>query len=145
MNPDLSWLTGCSLTHLEKKDFTWFFVFGEQGAVHTESAWRLICKDRVSVTSEDHGHQFGLPAPVDAGKVVFDAIDGEKITNVQLDHLTGDLSIDFGGDLRLQFITLSGGFEGWRLVHGPQQIICLGGGGLAVFDGLPTTTQPSTS
>ena len=68
-NPDLTWLVGLQLKAVEKKDYSWFFTFDDGGSIATESFWRLITIEGVAVTSEDHGHQFGLPAPVDAANL----------------------------------------------------------------------------
>lgn len=131
-NPDLTWLVGRQVTSVEKKDYSWFFSFDDGGSIATESFWRLISTQKVVVTSEDHGHQFGLPAPVDAAEVVKKEVGGKVVDQFILDEQTGDLSLHFG-DTTLQFVTTSAGYEGWRTRHGSQEIICGGGGGLAVF------------
>lgn len=127
-DPDLTWLVGQQLKAVEKKDYSWFFTF-DDGSITTESFWRLITEDGVVVTSEDHGHQFGLPAPVDAADVVKTKIGEKTVEQFALDERTGDLSLHFG-DINLQFMTTSAGYEGWRIVHGPQEVICGGGGHL---------------
>lgn len=66
MNPEgtnsyCSPLVGEQLRSVEKRDFSWFFGFSGEVSLATETFWRLINEDRIVVTSEDHGHQFGLP------------------------------------------------------------------------------------
>ncbi|MHB1033653.1 MAG: hypothetical protein ACYC35_15470 [Pirellulales bacterium] len=131
MKPDLAWLMERRVESVEKKDLSWFFNFEDGSSLGTESAWRLITAEGVAVTSEDHGHSFGLPVPVDAGHVAMAKIAGRPVDRFLLDERTGDLSLCFGATLALQFLTLSSGYEGWRLVHGAQEIISTGGGRVA--------------
>ena len=63
-------LIGHQLLSIKKKDYSWFFVFGEEVSLVTESPWRLISEERIIVASQDHGQQFGLPKPVDAAEGV---------------------------------------------------------------------------
>jgi hypothetical protein len=128
-NSDLTWLVGRQLKVVEKKDYSWFFTFDDGSSIATESFWRLITTDGVAVTSEDHGQQFGLPAPVDAAELAKTKIGGTTVDRFTLDEQTGDLSICFS-DKTLQFVTTSAGYEGWRTVHGSQEIVCGGGGRL---------------
>ena len=67
-------LVSQTLRSVEKKDYSWFFVFADDISIVTESPWRFLDQDRIIITSEDHGHQFGLPAPVDAGESVLAGI-----------------------------------------------------------------------
>jgi hypothetical protein len=135
MAPDLSWLIGRRLHSVSKKDYTWFFVLDDQSHVASESSWRLLT-ERVAVTSEDHGHQFGLPAPVDAADVVRESVGDSPVDRFELNDRTGDLGICFKNGVTLQFLTLSCGYEGWRIIHhNHEMIFCTGGGKLAIFDG----------
>jgi len=93
--------------------------------------------NKVVVTSEDHGHQFGLPSPVDAAEVVRQKIADSVVDRFEIDERSGDFSLSFKNGVTLQFITLSGGFEGWRMVHPDLFLICLGGGELAIHDAKP--------
>ena len=125
---DLSWLTGRRLQVVDKQDYSWFFEFDDKGSVTTESNWRLLDK-RVVVTSDDHGHKFGLPAPVDAAALIRQKVGDNPVDYVHLDDRTGDLSISFSNGVMLQFLTTSGGYEGWRIGHPirhpGQLVICL--------------------
>ncbi len=132
MKPELSWLIGLQIAAVEKKDFTWFFRFGDSSIIATEAFWRFVT-DRVIVTSEDDGQMFGLKSPVNATAVVKERIDKSHVERFTLDERTGDLSLEFTAGGMLQFLTNSSGYEGWRIEHGDQSIICLGGGALAIF------------
>jgi hypothetical protein len=122
------------LISIEKKDFTWFFTFGNDLSIATEGHWRLLTFDRIHVTSEDHGHPFGLPEPVDAAERVRSTVNGLTITNVELDSRSGDLAIQFGDASTAEFMQTSCGYESWRLFVDGDQTICLGGGSLMHFE-----------
>jgi hypothetical protein len=128
-------LIGRQLTSVEKKDYSWFFRFAFDVSIATESPWRLIDEDRILVTSEDHGHQFGLPGPVDAASIVLSSIGDRRIEAAVISECSGDLTIEFSGRAQLQLLQMSGGYESWRLSVGDSETICMGGGELAHFPG----------
>lgn len=55
---------------------------------------------------------------------------------VEILDSTGDLLINFEGDVQLQFLQLSVGYESWSLYVQDKQIICTGGGGIVTVSGL---------
>lgn len=125
---ELKWLTGLTLYQCEKMDYTWFFRFSEDATIATEAPWRLI-GDRILVTSEDHGHLFGLDAPVDAVSRVLEAVRDKAVTSCQVRGQTGDLSVAFGTEgLTIEFLQPSAGYEAWRASKPGVLIICMGGG-----------------
>jgi hypothetical protein len=126
-------LIGHQLVSVEKKDYSWFFGFDSDISVATESPWRLINEDRIVVTSEDHGHRFGLANPVDAASILMSAMDGRRVEAGVISECSGDLIIEFSGSAQLQLLQLSAGYESWRLIVGDSETICLGGGELAHF------------
>lgn len=128
---DLSWLMGRRMVGIEKKDWTWFFRMDEGGTIYTEGIWRFVT-ERVLVTSEDDGVLFGLKEPVNGGAVVMAAVGQGVITGFHVDRQTGDLSVAFEGG-RVEFLTTSSGYEGWRAEHGGRCVVCAGGGRLVVF------------
>jgi hypothetical protein len=112
------------------QDYTWFFDFDGGGSITTESTWRLVTTDGIKATSEDHGHKFGLQVPVDTIEVLKKTIGQQTIQQYKLDTTTGDLLLLFGSKCELQFLTLSSGYESWHIVHGAQEVVCMGGGKL---------------
>src|SRR3954451_8569550 len=95
-------VTGARLQSVEKKDYTWFFRFTDSVGVTTQSSWRLISPDGIVVTSEDHGHPFGLPSPVDASAKVSLTLKNDPIRTSRIDASTGDLFLSFPGGTLLQ-------------------------------------------
>ncbi len=127
MIPDMKWMIGRSVTEVEKKDYTWFFRFDDGTVIGTEDSWRLIANGRIAITSEDHGHQFGLDSPVDAAAVVKAKTNGKTVGRTLVDNNTGDLTL-FMESTFLTFFCLSAGYEAWRITHGETEFICKGGG-----------------
>ena len=126
-------LLGLRLMTVEQMDYTWSFRLAEGISIATESAWRLISEDRIRVTSEDQGHQFGLPKPVDATQRVLSTLAGCTIQAASISESTGDLVIDLEGRNRLEFLQMSCGYEAWRLYVQGNDYICTGGGGVVVI------------
>jgi hypothetical protein len=130
MNPDLEWLKGERLVEVAKRAHSWAFVFSGGGSIVTEQAWRVVTNQGVAVGSDDHGQLFGLSVPVDASTCVLSATKEKQISDVRVADKAGDLSLFFGSDTQVEFLTLSCGFEGWRAIHERCDLICLGGGTL---------------
>ncbi|MEJ0062627.1 MAG: hypothetical protein WDO70_05360 [Alphaproteobacteria bacterium] len=133
MDSEIEALIGLPLRSVEKKDWTWFFSFADDANILTESKWRLISDGRVSITSEDHEHQFGLPTPVDATERVMSRTSGIAVTNASIHTTTGDLSVHFGEDIQLQFLQFSLGYDAWRAHLRGALIVCNGGGDISCF------------
>jgi hypothetical protein len=127
-------LVGQQLLSAEKRDDSWSFGFSGEVSLATETSWRLIDEDRLVVTSEDHGHQFGLPEPVDAARVL-SSIVGRAVEGAEIDASSGDLTIEFSGRVRLELLQMSGGYESWRLSFRGSETICTGGGKLVHLPG----------
>ena len=102
--------------------------------VGVECLWRIVTRGRVALTSEDHGHQFGLPAPVDAVARCTELFSTRHVSAVTLREDTADLAIEFTDDLRLEVIPTSAGYESWRL-HDPSgtSYFVQGGGQICIW------------
>ncbi len=128
---------GGRLRSVEKKDYSWFFLFTEGVSITTGTAWRFVNADHLVVTSEDHGASFGLPKPVDASVRVLSVVQETPVQSSRVDPATGDLFVYFSDRTFLQFLQMSGGYEAWRLCVGDREFICTGGGNIAIFGGKP--------
>lgn len=133
--PDMTWLIGRTIKKVEKIDYSWFFVLDDGSSIGTESPWRLVTAQGIIVTSEDDGHPFGLPAPVNAADTVTNTVGLNPINRFELRERTSDLVLHFANDAAIEFLNLSCGYEGWRTVHGQQEVICMGGGKFAELGG----------
>ncbi len=106
-------LIGRTLTAHETEG-QWNLVSDGEACIHV-SSWRLVGDNNIVVTSEDHGHRFGLPKPIDAVEKLNTALAGAPVAKVEVGSRTGDLIILFAGGVRLESLTLSAGYESWSV------------------------------
>lgn len=114
---------------LNKNEASWTIRLGERHAINTYT-WRLIGKKSIVVTDEDHGHQFGLPAPVDAEAEANEVLAGYTVSDVKFDVVTGDLAIEMGYALTLQILVTSKAYEVWTLYQDGEFYAAVGNEGL---------------
>ena len=113
---DLSWMIGRRIIGVSfYEPEAWDFIFDPKCGIGVECLWRIVEDGKVVLTSEDRGHQFGLPAPVDASAKATTLLSEQSITAVQLREATTDIVIELTGGLRLEIIPTSSGYESWQL------------------------------
>ena len=134
---EFTWLVGRQFQSLTRREFDWVLVLGEDVHLVIACLWRLVEDGRIQRTGQDDGHQFGLPAPVDAAAEVNRCLAGATVEAVDLRRGTLDLDLRFTTGHVLQIIPDSAGYEAWILSDGSRQFIAVGGGELAVFGGDP--------
>ena len=98
-----------------KHDYSWEFVFSEGVRLQVECLWRLVVSSKLLITSEDHGHQFGRPAPVDCLGELRRQIVGAVVEAVKVRAGTIDITLDLGSDRILEVIPTSAGYEAWQV------------------------------
>jgi hypothetical protein len=141
----IEWLTKHRFVSITRRDYEWVFAFDAQAQLVVSCLWRLIENGRIRFTSEDHGHKFGLPAPVDAAFEVNQRLKGATIIKVELRDGTLDMSLRFDSGHILEVVPDSSGYEAWQLNNltgKGTQYIAVGGGELAIF-GRPTNKASS--
>ena len=136
MTPDLQSLVGQPLRSIEKKDYSWSFIFDDDAEIIADAPWRFVTPEGIYVASEDHGEPFGLPAPIDAAEILRAAVAGLLVTAAVIHPVTGDFTITFTEDSELQILQTSCGYEAWRLHLAGTETICRGGGELATLSHL---------
>lgn len=114
---------------MRRTEVKWFISIGARFVIATDS-WRLIGSKSIITTSEDDGHQFGLPAPVDAEARANEALADNRIAAVEMDVRTGDCTLRFGNGLSLQILTWSSGYETWQLYRDGEFFGAVGNEGL---------------
>ena len=132
---DLSWMVARSVSKISFQEPTpWTFDFGSEAHIGIECLWRIVEHGRVVLTSEDHGQQFGLPAPIDGVAKATQLFSDRRVRGVQLREGTADLLIEFIDDLRLEVIPDSSGYESWEL-HDPAgtSYYAQGGGQICIW------------
>jgi hypothetical protein len=103
---------------VEKSESEWVFSIGGSIVVRGFLVWRLIGAEGIKVSSEDDGHRFGLPEPVNAVSRFNELVRGATIQDLTIDQRTGDLSLRLGDTLELQVLVTSIGYECWRAYEG---------------------------
>lgn len=126
-------------TQAEKTDVAhqWVFTFGERGVLLVECLWRIIANGTIALTEEDDGQIFGLPSPVNAGEKALELLSQKAVAKIITANETGDLYIYFEGNVRLEILNNSSGYEGWHAVvknaGETREIVAQGGGQLSMW------------
>jgi hypothetical protein len=76
--------------------------------------WRLGKEGRPMVSTFDHRHQYGLPAPIDALEVLRGELIGKKVSEAAMDGATGDLRFDFEGGVLIEIFNFTA-YEIWTV------------------------------
>lgn len=137
----IGWLIGraCSRVSVQYPGNTTFDFGG--GILQVDCLWRLVLGGRLRWTSGDHGHQYGLPAPVDAAAEAQKLLLGRRVVSSRWREGTSDLFVRFEGDVELEVIANSAGYEPWNL-HAPRVfLVAIGGGGIADLSGSAGTEE----
>ena len=129
----LSWLIGCRFQLLTRREHDWVVAFDRGASLVIGCLWRLVESDRIRFTSEDDGHQFGLPSPVDAATEVNRRLAEASVEGVDLRERFLDLDVRFSTGHVLQVIPDSSAYEAWNLSSGNGQVIAVGGGELVTY------------
>ncbi len=127
---EVSWIVGHRFQSLTRREFDWVLVFDPETSLVVACLWRLVEGGRIRMTSEDDGHQFGLPDRVDAAAEVNRRLAGATVEAVELRTGTLDLELRLSTGHTLQIIPDSSGYEAWSLSSGNRQFIAVGGGTL---------------
>jgi len=132
---ELAWLVGHRFQSIARREYDWVVAFDKNASLVVACLWRLVESGRIRFTSEDDGHQFGLPAPVDAAAEINGRLGGAAVDAVELRQGLLDLEVRFSTGHSLQIIPDSAGYEAWIVCSGSRQFIAVGGGELAIFGG----------
>ena len=101
---ELAWLVGQRFQSLMHRDFDSVIAFDNEVTLVIACLWRLIEDRRIRWTSEDHGQQFGFPAPVDVADEVNRRLGPAFVQRVSLRQGTLDLEIEFSTGHVIQVI-----------------------------------------
>jgi hypothetical protein len=115
------------LVSLEAKDYSWHFRFSGDVGVNSETLWRFMGAGRVIYTSTDHQQFFGHSSPVDLEHELLRRLAGQRLTGIVIED-NGDMRLSFEGDLTLEFLISSGGYESYNLEIMGRTLVAAGGG-----------------
>jgi hypothetical protein len=124
----LHWLIGRRFESLVAREGDWLFAFDSRATLSVLCLWRLLENGRIERTSDDHGHQFGLPAPVDAAEACNRLLAKKVVSDVALREGTLDITIRFESGHVLEIIPNSAGYEAWGAYSGTEMFHAIGGG-----------------
>jgi hypothetical protein len=142
---NLEWLVEHRFREVIRYESTWDFVFDDEAVINTGCLWRFVKSGRIRLTSEDDGHRFGLPGPVNAVLTLNQALAGAKVVSVTLTDGTLDLEIRLTTGHALQIIPDSSGYEAWQASKPGWSCFAQGGGNLVIFDdGSPNSQNPAS-
>jgi hypothetical protein len=107
-------LVGADVQSFERHENSWSLGL-EQYWLVLECLWRLLEGGQVVVTNCDDRHMFGLTEQLDAQAEVRQRLVGRRIQYCTINHLTGDLTLQFQGGWEFQAFANSTGYESWNL------------------------------
>ena len=130
---DIPWLIRKACSRVwENYPHNFSFRFDE-GTLAVDCLWRIVGDERLIRTSQDHGQQFGLPAPIDAYAEAESILRGRSITSATIRKDTADLVLTFDGGYQLEIFADSSGYEPWNFTAPGIHLIAIGGGGISNF------------
>ena len=115
---------------VQKSEAEWHFHIGSNLIVSGFSLWRLVGHDRLLVTGNDDGQQFGLLEPVSGEREFNKLVSGAEICGVTLSEVTGDLAFLLSNGLTLEILTFSSGYESWSISKDGEFFAAGASGGL---------------
>ncbi len=131
----LAWLAEHRFKSITRRECDWVLAFDRDASIVIACLWRLLEDGRVRVTSEDQGHKFGLPTPVDAAVEVQSRLAESIVSEVELRDGTLDVRIHFATDHIFEILPNSSGYEAWEALDATNLFIAVGGGDLTSFRG----------
>jgi hypothetical protein len=112
-----------------RRESDWVIDVGEVVGFCVGCFWRLVTDEGIVVSSEDDGHLFGLPAPVDAERDANRAVLGETLIAIKMHRATADLRFTLTSGVVIEVITTSRGYESWQAYDRAGQLQAVGGNG----------------
>lgn len=129
-------LVGLACTRVTKVENSWHLSFGDRKAcLRLDCPWRVLVDNAIRFADEDHGQQFGLPAPVDGEQRTCTLLQASPVIAATLRIGPGDIAIDFENGSHLEVFTNSAGYESWAFRDDNGfELIAMGGGKLGVWE-----------
>jgi hypothetical protein len=126
---DVSWMVGRSIEVSLVEPAQWIFSLGDSSRLSVECPWRLLRNGKIRVSSEDHNQKYGLPAPLDAATEANKLLRDAHIIAASVRHGTSDLIVNCEGEIVLEVMPFSSGYEAWELSTPQGRHLLAGGGG----------------
>lgn len=110
----------------------WWFRFEGCGVLSTSVPWRIDLDGEIHLGYDGHGHQFGLPAPVDAFERLKTATEGKDVESVDVSEV-GDITMRFSGGAVLRVFPSHLGYDCWSYQRADRIGIACEGGEFSVM------------
>ena len=94
----------------------WVFHFGDNLHLTVTSVW-LILSQRILLTRDDDGQKFGLKTSIDAEAKARQLLTVRRVKSVDVNPVSADLRFRFDGEVVLETVNESSGYECWILNH----------------------------
>lgn len=107
-------IVGQSLS-IERREHDWALHFSDQLSLTVQCLWRLRDARGLLLSSEDDGHQFGLPGPLNVEEEANRRIDGAAVVTLQHGVVPPDFTVHLANGLIVEVIANSVGYESWLL------------------------------
>lgn len=113
---------------------SWYIVFTDKIAFNVSAFWRLLNDKQIQLVSLDHGHQFGLPKPLELCELLTEALTGKSLLEIKVKQNTADLLLTLTDNFELEIFIASTGYETYNFSIDKKNYIGMGSGEIAVFD-----------
>lgn len=117
---------------------SWSFNFEGRLWLNVQCPWRITSECGIELGSEDHGQQFGLPAPVDGSATAMRLLGDTPLQDLFVAEKTGDIAFEFESGVRLDVFNHSAAYEGWSCGT-PSGFTIIGMGGGVTAKVIPKT------
>jgi len=107
---------------------SWTFLFEDNIYAISSGFWRLLKGKVIQAVSLDHGHQFGLPQPLDLTQQITEDLTGNILTGIKVKRNTSDLILTLTNGFEIEIFTSSIGYETYNFKVDNKRYIRLGGG-----------------
>ena len=105
------------------------------GTLFANCLVRVIKDKKLVCTSRDHGHQYGLPAPIHFPDWISEFIKNRTIQNAVVKNKVGDLIIKLDVATKIELVNDFTGYEPWQiLLKTGKEYIAAAGGEIGIFD-----------
>jgi hypothetical protein len=122
-----------SVSYDENAD-SWIFQFADKISVQVSGFWRALENNKIVLVSLDHGHQFGLPNPINLVEEITSLLGGDILMELSVDADTADLTLLLTNNHKLEILIASAGYETYQFSIQNKRYIGLGSGEIASFD-----------
>lgn len=109
---------------------SWHITFTDKINFNIYAFWRLLNEKQIQLVSLDHGHQFGLPKPVDLSQLLTETLNGKTLLEIKVKQNTADLLLTFTDNLEFEIFISSSGYETYNFSIDKKRYIGMGQGEL---------------